>query len=1407
MLTWAAVPRPRFAASHACFVTESAPLTPRRRLRWPHLWVGGALLALLALVRWLRAEDVLSLVVAAIGLAVAGVAVRSLRRPRFWAVLAMGCLAVALGVAVAETRALRELERAGEAWALAARNRDVARVADGIEEAAQRAMAAAMGAARTGIAVAPQVNGAETGLVVFEDGRPSARAGQSRVQLQPGREGVRLVRTLFYTALVASSTAPETSGRGESGLRTELRRAAVATVLLTAAPPADRFARPLVPSLAPPDVAPSIRLDPSIGYPLDPTDFTRRVVRAVPDTAEVLVVSATPRSLDEARLSGLQRARVRTIVPLALAAAFLLVVGWRRPARLPERLLTVAALLGAIALTPFGALSNVSPLFNPANYFSPVGGPLTANIAAFTLSGLLILLSLFRVLRSTRLAESRRLALGLVVGIAALGPFALRDLSRGIAFPPSGPSVGLWIAWQLAIALAAAGILIAGASAGQVVLGRRRGLPAAFGPILAAVAALAAPLLWQAPGAWPDWYPLVWIAAIGALAFVRRGRALVAAVAFVAGCGAVTLTWGATTRTRMQLAERDVPRLGATDMSAYPLLNRFTDALALELRAPDRARLLERYARSDLAEAGYPARLALWAGPAFDVPVASIALASITDADGAQRGMARLVSESDTPMIRAADDGPFTMLVAAVPFAGDTVATIAVPPRTWLLPPDPFSRLTGIAATPDRAPPYRLSLGAPLVGVATSLPERLAWRRDGTVMSADAEVGGEGLRRRAHVEVDLRGFDALAPRGALLVLLDVGIVLLIWGASAMADGGLWRWLRWERARWRRSYRSRLSVALLAFFLAPAAAFSLWEAYRLREDDRNARELLVREALRVLDLPNEAPSDERASLLTTASLATLSSEVGGPLFAYRDGVLSQASDPVLAALAPFGTLLPADLPTGAIAERQPLDASDAPVYARFVQLATRNGLVGFRPTVGPEGMPLVLATAARGDEFALDARRADLAVLVLLVSLSGVLAALWLSGVAARQLARPIGSLREAALAIADGRPMPPLDAMPPAEFVPVFGAFAQMATDLSTSRAALEEAQRRTAAVLREVASGVVAIRHDGTVLLANPRAVELLGAPLTPGQPVLGVSTGALSLVAPRVSEFLERPDRALSDFDLALPASGRQLRASLTRLPGGAVLTLDDVTELATAQRVLAWGEMARQVAHEIKNPLTPIRLGVQHLRRAWRDGRTDFGDILDTNVTRILAEIDHLDEIARAFSRYGSAPAERAPAEPTDIARATLDVVTLERMGEGAVTWTLDVSPAATDAASPATRDGAPTRVFAFARADEFKEVVLNLLENARLAEARHVRCTITTEEEFVLVRVHDDGVGMPPAVMAQIFQPHFSTRTSGSGLGLAISRRLLEGWGGTITAESAPGAGSTFTITLRRAPVPD
>jgi nitrogen fixation/metabolism regulation signal transduction histidine kinase len=233
--------------------------------------------------------------------------------------------------------------------------------------------------------------------------------------------------------------------------------------------------------------------------------------------------------------------------------------------------------------------------------------------------------------------------------------------------------------------------------------------------------------------------------------------------------------------------------------------------------------------------------------------------------------------------------------------------------------------------------------------------------------------------------------------------------------------------------------------------------------------------------------------------------------------------------------------------------------------------------------------------------------------------------------------------------------------------------------------------------------------------------------------------------------------------------------------------VVTLDDVTEVARAQRVLAWGEMARQVAHEIKNPLTPIRLGVQHLRRARADKRVDFDRVLDTNVNQILAEIDRLDEIARAFSRYGAAPEERQTPAAIDVAAIVREVVSLERMGQQHdLEW---------------IERGADVPVLAMGRADELKEVLLNVLENARLAQAKRVDVSLAQTESGVAITVRDDGQGIAPDVLPRIFEPHFSTRTSGSGLGLAISRRLVEGWGGEIAVDSESGVGTTVRITLR------
>jgi signal transduction histidine kinase len=221
------------------------------------------------------------------------------------------------------------------------------------------------------------------------------------------------------------------------------------------------------------------------------------------------------------------------------------------------------------------------------------------------------------------------------------------------------------------------------------------------------------------------------------------------------------------------------------------------------------------------------------------------------------------------------------------------------------------------------------------------------------------------------------------------------------------------------------------------------------------------------------------------------------------------------------------------------------------------------------------------------------------------------------------------------------------------------------------------------------------------------------------------------------------------------------------------------------ARAQRVLAWGEMARQVAHEIKNPLTPMRLGVQHLIRARDDPRVDFRQAFDENAARLLGEIDRLDEIARAFSRYGTAPDAQPAPTPVDVAEAVRDVVRLEQLGADGIRWDME---------------GTDAPVMAMARATELREVLLNVLENARLANATRVTARVAADSLRATITVRDDGHGIAPEALSRVFEPHFSTRTSGSGLGLAISRRLIDGWGGTIAIESDAGAGTTLTISL-------
>jgi len=1298
---------------------------------------------------WLRSPEVRYLVAAGAATLVAAVLAATMgSRGRTWAVGATAATAV---LCISGVWTQRRLELINRDWpsyraallraGQAAMITELERSAASLRGLAQRGLdaPAATPAAFRYLSDLPDGLGAR-GVVLWRDGRAVAWGGRMYVPIDSLSAPIGIARTAFYVTLYV------TARRGDT--------LAVATEVLRAEPPTNRLVDGLAAAVADRFGIPEYDLPLAPG--MDVGVFVHRIAGVLP-----LVVQPRLPSQEQAGLDALERARTSGAVLLGIGFACLIVGTWRRETQLVWRLVPLAAGVAAVGALPLNTLSNSTSWLDPTVYVSDVGGPFTASIGTLALTGSLMLVAILPLLR-TRFRLTPAVAVVIVLSVISLGPLLVRALAAGIAPPPGGVTTEVWLGWEVALFTPIAALLVAAAAAGSSLVGRDRGLPPWLAALTAGALALSGPVVVGASGEWPSWYAAAWLLPVLALTFSRPNRTVVLTASIVAACGAATITWQASLRGRVQLAEHDVASLDVPDSDVVQVLGRLADSLASAPPARSDAELLQRYVRSDLAGIGVPVNLSTWTAAglqATDVELAALGLPPSSLAAVVQSAHA-----TGLRRIEAVAGAPGTYLMLAVPHRDGSTTAVTVAPRTRLIPDNPYVALLGLAPRESGDPPYQLTR-TEADSAAASTTAGTRWYREDNTLHGDRVLRSSRGVERVHIEVELRSLGIVAQRGVLVVLLDVVIVAALWLLATVPERAFVRWTRVRLRRALRSYRSRLTLALFAFFVLPEIAFGLWSYERLRSEDRQSRDLLLRETLRSVS-GYEQP--ER--------LDVLGGRIQPPLLLYQRGSLVVSSIGLYASVAPTGRFLPP------VVEEELAQGTEE--YRSVIEPVGEEGesaLFGFRATRDIGGNSIVLGAPARENEESLERRRHDLGVLVLFATVLGAAAALWLSGVAARSLAQPIGRLRGAALAIAAGEREPPLEGTPPEEFAPVFSAFRRMAADLGESRAALESAQRRTAAVLRNVASGVLAVSARDGVTLANPRAEALLGASLLPGTPLERV-TPALS---DRLRAFLDATDDE-EEFEIAL--GDRQIQARLTRLAGsgGAVLTLDDVTELARAQRVLAWGEMARQVAHEIKNPLTPIRLGVQHLKRARADARGDFDRILDQNVERILAEIDRLDEIARGFSRYGTAPEERLPAEPTDVAAVLRDVVSLERMAPGEVEWQLV---------------GADKPVSAMARSDELREVMLNVLENARLAGARRVSVCVDRNDGVVQLEVRDDGKGIPASVLPRIFEPHFSTRTSGSGLGLAISRRLVEGWGGEIAIKSTEGQGTTVRVELR------
>ena len=1085
-------------------------------------------------------------------------------------------------------------------------------------------------------------------------------------------------------------------------------------------------------------------------------------------------VQLIPPSQGDAKLAALAQAAGFARVLLGVLLILLLVTAPSGRARWAVALVATWTLLRA----PLGP----DVWFSPATFYRPIWGLIGTSAGSLFVTALLLLLAAAWVWR--RGVPRRWWSVAGATALILLAPYLVRYFGRGIAPPAAGVSATLWLSWQAALAVTAMAIILLAAALVRGPTEPTRvhwTLPAACAwGTLAGVGGL---FLWDPHGAWPEWYTFLWLPALmGAIVPAPRRWALVG-TAVVGGTAAALLAWGAAVEGRLALATRDAQRLGQEgDPVAVALLERMSQVVADSTQPPPRSAsdLYALWASSPLVAEDYPAMLAVW--DRSGLPIADLSLAQLDLELGLLSTLVRTYAIGE-PCIERLPRVPGIHYLLIAPLDNGTVLTVGVGPRSRLLPPDRVARF--VRGDVGVEPPYAITLSptpnAPQVAGAASVE----WRRDGWAARGERLVDLPGGARHVHLRVSLRGPWALLMSGVLVVTLDVVLLAAVWLFGLVIAEG-WRPRVPEViASVRTSYRAQLIAVLSVFLVVPLLAFAAWSFARLADESSRAGDLLIRQTLRdAAGSAFEVAQDQPERM--ARSLTGLGRSLDAELWLYRRGVLVGTSSLVLAELGLVNPFLATTAYRATLADEIELTTD-----ARAAGRRTRIGYLVLGP--GAPGEQTVLAAPRLLDDESVRAQQGDLVLALVLATVVGLLAAMYLAGFAARQLAKPVAALREAALAVGRGTDPPAFPPGTPREFAPVLSAFDRMVTDVRRSQRALEEARARTARVLANVATGVIAVDDGLRVTMANPRATELvLGGTetLAPGDVLPQATPSEWTPVWDAVAEFIAANRDVIQEREFEV--QGRQIRVQLALLgaaPDGCVIALDDATALTRAARVLAWGEMARQVAHEIKNPLTPIRLGIQHLQRIrGKSQPSNFDAALNETSERILAEIDRLDGIARAFSRFGApqSDAEQLPLEPVDLAATAREVVQLYDLGS---------SPRFEVRAG----NGAPPP--ALARKDEVKEVLVNLLENARNADATRVTVQIAAGGRQLVVS--DDGRGIAPEVLPRVFEPTFSTTSSGAGLGLAISRRLVESWGGVISLESEPGKGTRVTLTLQTA----
>jgi two-component system nitrogen regulation sensor histidine kinase NtrY len=437
-----------------------------------------------------------------------------------------------------------------------------------------------------------------------------------------------------------------------------------------------------------------------------------------------------------------------------------------------------------------------------------------------------------------------------------------------------------------------------------------------------------------------------------------------------------------------------------------------------------------------------------------------------------------------------------------------------------------------------------------------------------------------------------------------------------------------------------------------------------------------------------------------------------------------------------------------------------------------------------------------------------------ALIFALVALLVLCAAVLIGLVMATQIARPVGRLIAAAERVRAGDLAVRVpEAASGDEIAGLSRAFNRMTGQLAAQRAELmdaysqiDERRRFTEAVLLGVSAGVIGLDADGRIELPNRAAGDLLGIDL------LGAIGRRLAEVVPEFAALLqqaaESSDHArTAEVQIGPPSRRRtllvQISAERSLAPvgdevpphaRGFVATFDDITELQSAQRKAAWADVARRIAHEMKNPLTPIQLSAERLKRRFAREITSDPETFTQCADTIVRHVGDIGRMVDEFSSFARMP--QPVIKPEDVGRVVREALILPKNAHPDIDW----------------RTTIPERG-PYARCDrrQLGQALTNLLQNAADAIAMRpgagrIDVVVRDQGDEIMIRVADNGVGLPDSDRARLTEPYITHKPKGTGLGLAIVKKIMEDHGGRIVLEDrAPeadweGPGAVATLYL-------